>query len=732
MGRLFGLISRLFDSFCFTLGHSARAAKVATNSCASKLQPNRSPGRDSPALLAMADRKRSVIGGGRASPISTVKPRQPAVSRSAGAASSDARRSHLCLDDHDREDRDRPPTERGLASQRAGLAEDMKIVKAQSEKDLNARRSHQDDVGTVERPNFRLSAPQSEVKETAESPAPLSAAPALPPAVSEEPTIFQELTSRLTHRISVMTFGAGEQQTRQSSSSSNDVEAAVPAAPPSASPAPAPSSAAFKPIETPSMVITDAPMTAAGVPRMRPGAVAAKGRTGSGLMGRKGSLLDSVMTNIRRASLLPEVSRQPSKKKAQFFEGMNPKPAKRGSTVRDLVRVGAGGGWRTTKQRASVVAQRILGKGIIEDHVEQRASAVEQRLKDVAKHIRNQTRRVTRITLLIGFVMLFTGSALLLADRLIGGAWFKERASRSSVAGSSLYYGGTVMSLPGVFALLVWIRPSHRIASLLLPMAVGSLAAAALAMQVLSLYYKGWSASKCSYVGCTADVISSWAFLLTALIVCVHNGMILLQCRLEPNLPQWKEGGMRSYESLPLRGAMRSPIASGSRAGGTRAGEETRTPGERPPLSRTLTRSRTIARLRSSRSHRSRAHGIGSYGGGKKTAAALLCMLRYEPKIVIEKVWRDIRLVLLIVSVQLTTFAIVVAVEEQNARLNFAESLVDLNATGSNASDTTIKSLEDLPPPWGPLIGRLSLVACMLLVVRSERKRRPLPRPTRW
>ena len=205
------------------------------------------------------------------------------------------------------------------------------------------------------------------------------------------------------------------------------------------------------------------------------------------------------------------------------------------------------------------------------------------------------------------------------------------------------------MSLPGVFALLVWIRPSHRIASLLLPMAVGSLAAAALAMQVLSLYYKGWSASKCSYVGCTADVISSWAFLLTALIVCVHNGMILLQCRLEPNLPKWKEGGMRSYESLPLRGSNEESHSKREQSRRDQSRRETRTPGERPPLSRTLTRSRTIGRLRSSRSHRSRAHGIGSYGGGKKTAAALLCMLRYEPKIVIEKVWRDIRLVLLIV-----------------------------------------------------------------------------------
>lgn len=76
----------------------------------------------------------------------------------------------------------------------------------------------------------------------------------------------------------------------------------------------------------------------------------------------------------------------------------------------------------------------------------------------------------------------------------------------------------------GIFLVVVWIRPVHKVACFLLPIFAASLSLFALALQIGSLQSEyGWSPANCSGgVACAVDVVFTWAFAALALVAFIY------------------------------------------------------------------------------------------------------------------------------------------------------------------------------------------------------------------
>jgi hypothetical protein len=203
--------------------------------------------------------------------------------------------------------------------------------------------------------------------------------------------------------------------------------------------------------------------------------------------------------------------------------------------------------------------------------------ALQQHMNLSIARVMSRTRWATRITVAVGVCMTIAGGLMLLAQRLSVDNWFAS-SSRSGWGGL-LFYGGVVLcelvsalkweraregrsprplvpprascrparcrrcpaSLPwrahmarvrhvtrmrmsvaaqGVFLVVVWIRPVHKVASFLLPVVAAGLALGAFVLQLGALEYEfGWTPTDCrGGPACAVDVTFTWMLAVLALI----------------------------------------------------------------------------------------------------------------------------------------------------------------------------------------------------------------------
>ena len=275
-----------------------------------------------------------------------------------------------------------------------------------------------------------------------------------------------------------------------------------------------------------------------------------------------------------------------------------------------------------------------------------RQARIQQTVSEVVTLIQRQSYRVIKTTVIIGGGLTGAGVLLLLTDRVVGGPWFSMTVDGSQRSSPPfLYFAGTALFLSGLYLSAVWIRHTHRIAALVLPVFLVFISVLSVLAHSLGL---AWMAD-CTYSGCAARAGSMWAAIgigaVSALGACC-----LLQCRVEaivsdhaPLCARWSGQPEKQKDESCRDDEPQSPTkqATTGASGLPQSG---------PP--------RPLRRTRSCASLGSRGSRASSFASRDHRSVVFVSELRHSTKRALEIAWRGIQIALFALAAQQTALAV--------------------------------------------------------------------------